>query len=207
MNLAEIKTGADEARAALREYKSAVAVRRSQRRAELDALIRQEDELVMSTYRLLAQGKRIINIRDTIEQGGIDDQGRPKLAVTRADQRTVTLNWRNSGRWAICGDDSPRKSWDHWFHSRTDCFDGGPIPQGVPRNTYRAVVPLIPAPLRPAADLSNYHILWEAEWRRVAPKDPALLKHIGGDLFIVVAVWDLTEVERMALGIRLSALP
>jgi hypothetical protein len=44
-------------------------------------------------------------------------------------------------------------------------------------------------------------ILWEASWTRV-PRldfDPALLEHIGGWLYLVREVWDLTEVERGAL--------
>lgn len=45
-------------------------------------------------------------------------------------------------------------------------------------------------------------ILWEAEWQAVPPKDPALLRHLGGDLYAVVAVWDLTELERAVLGGR-----
>lgn len=32
-----------------------------------------------------------------------------------------------------------------------------------------------------------------------APVDPALLKHIGGDLYAVVATWDLTDLERAVL--------
>lgn len=38
------------------------------------------------------------------------------------------------------------------------------------------------------------------EWRRVAPADPLLLKHITGRLFAVVAQWDLTEIERAIMN-------
>jgi hypothetical protein len=34
------------------------------------------------------------------------------------------------------------------------------------------------------------------------PEDPALLKHIGGDLYAVLAVWNLTELERAVLSGR-----
>lgn len=47
-------------------------------------------------------------------------------------------------------------------------------------------------------------MLFEAEWRPEPPKDPALLRHIGGDLYSVVAVWDLTELERAVLAGRLD---
>jgi hypothetical protein len=43
------------------------------------------------------------------------------------------------------------------------------------------------------------------EWRKVVPKDPYLLRRIGdGDMWVVVAHWDLTEVERAALAHRLN---
>jgi len=32
------------------------------------------------------------------------------------------------------------------------------------------------------------------------PRDPALIRHIRGDLWAVLAVWDLTELERAVLA-------
>lgn len=64
-------------------------------------------------------------------------------------------------------------------------------------------MPLIPVHLRPRHALDNYHVLWEAEWSRVVPRDPYLLRRIGNaDLWLVLAAWDLTEVERAALATR-----
>jgi hypothetical protein len=34
------------------------------------------------------------------------------------------------------------------------------------------------------------------------PGDPALLRPIGGDLYAVEAVWDLTELEQLVLSQR-----
>jgi len=68
------------------------------------------------------------------------------------------------------------------------------------------MVPLVPVHLRPKRGLANYHVLWEAEWERIVPRDPLLLRQIGrGDMWLVVAQWDLTEVERAALSARISA--
>jgi hypothetical protein len=61
-----------------------------------------------------------------------------------------------------------------------------------------AVVPIVPPQYRPKFKLSNYHILWEADWKRV-PVDPILLKHLGGSLYAVLASWDLTEIEQAVL--------
>ena len=64
------------------------------------------------------------------------------------------------------------------------------------------MVPIVPPQLRPHWGLHNYHILWEADWQKVPPRDPALLERIGGDLYAVLAVWDLTELERAVLAMR-----
>lgn len=70
----------------------------------------------------------------------------------------------------------------------------------------RAVVPLVPLDLRPKRGLANYHVLWEAVWEPAPPVDPMLLRRIGqGDLWVVCAAWDLTEVERAALAARIRA--
>jgi hypothetical protein len=39
-------------------------------------------------------------------------------------------------------------------------------------------------------------------WTWIAPEDPALIKHIRGDLWSVMAVWDLSELERLVLAQR-----
>ena len=85
-------------------------------------------------------------------------------------------------------------------------FPGGTLPT-YPGPSWEsrdgeARVPMVPAGLRPAHALSNYFTLWEATWSRIAPKDPALLKDIGDGLYIVLAVWDLTELERAVIGLR-----
>ena len=55
--------------------------------------------------------------------------------------------------------------------------------------------------------LTGYHVLWEAEWQQVVPRDPFLLRHIGGDLYSVVAAWDLTDLERSVIAARLRNRP
>jgi hypothetical protein len=52
--------------------------------------------------------------------------------------------------------------------------------------------------------MQNYHVLFEAVWSKAPPSDPFLLRRLGkGDLWLVLAMWDLTEVERAALAARL----
>lgn len=69
-----------------------------------------------------------------------------------------------------------------------------------------ALVPTPPLNLRPKRGLANYHVLWEAEWTRIVPHDPLLLRRIGrSDMWVVVAAWELTPVERAALATRITA--
>lgn len=66
----------------------------------------------------------------------------------------------------------------------------------------RAMVPNVPPALRPKFSLSGYLTLFEVEEWKTAPRppgDPALLKHIGGDLYAILAVWDLTPLEQAVL--------
>ena len=101
-----------------------------------------------------------------------------------------------------------RQTWvysmDEWPQQRNkrrnkvlpgDTFD---LPGWSSWKTLKAVVPTIPPDLRPKAKLSNYWILWEADWEEV-PTDPMLLRHLGGSMYAVMAQWDLTEVERAVL--------
>jgi hypothetical protein len=66
-----------------------------------------------------------------------------------------------------------------------------------------AMVPMVPPDVIKdgrGCDLAKHFVLWEVEsWAAAPPVDPMLLKPIGGDLYAVVAQWDLTELERAIL--------
>jgi hypothetical protein len=69
------------------------------------------------------------------------------------------------------------------------------------------MVPVVPPKHRPARGMGDRLVLWEVEnwtWRSTPrpPGDPALLRPIGGDLYAVEAVWDLTELEQLVLSQR-----
>lgn len=152
----------------------------------------------------MSLGRQLIRLSETIIAGGRRENGHPKLAVMRADIETVRMtswvsgqvrfqphetNWRKSHR-------APSKVLDFHFPARNE----GSMVEGI------SPVPLIPPQFRPGPRASNYHILWEVDrWQplrrtsRGRIGDPALLKHLRGDLWAVLAVWDLTEVEKAAL--------
>lgn len=190
MNLPTIEMPAEEARKEYLNYRRAI---HDERYAE-DAIIRK-------SYLELSKGNRIVNVRDAIKAAGANEDGSPKLAIARADDQFCYFQRSyGSGEVTFC-----HYRWFNRTHRREVFEDVLPVvPDAQWWNSMRSgrsVVPTIPLALRPSAALSNYHILWEAEWQQV-PVDPALLKRIQGDVFAVLEVWDLTEVERMALGLR-----
>lgn len=213
MNIPTITMDRAEARRAFLEYRSAVreALDREitlvdDRRAAAVAERRESDEALMRGYRQLSLGYQVIDLRRVLSEGGQDEQGRPRLAVARADEQQVHMDRARDGavtfsvRWTRQRSDhrDPRTQ-------RSLAFPAGTLPvlQSPTLVSADAVVPTIPPRLRPA-QLDRYHLLWEAEWRRVAPVDPALLRALGDGLYVVVATWDLTELERAVLGIRAS---
>ena len=211
MNLPTITMDRTEARKAFIEYRTAVrqsidkeAETYDERRREALARRRQTDEAMMKGYRLLSLGRIVVDLDRCIREGGEDEQFRPHLAVARADVERIDMTRSRDGavsftdsRWGRMGPRPGRGS-----RSQRDFnFPPGTLPSTVDRSIQsQAIVPTIPPHLRPDT-LDQYHVLWEAEWQVVPPKDPALLRALGGGLYAVVAVWDLTEIERTVLGL------
>ena len=160
---------------------------------------------IQRTYQLISQGKLVIRALASVTAAGVNEaDGLPKLAICRADATECYYRWHGDG-----GARFSMTAWARNSHRRTYIdFPAGSFPKPVEtsRSWSRAVaiVPLIPIDLRPKRGLENYHVLWEAVWQPAPPIDPMLLRRIGAaDLWIVVAAWELTEVERAALAARI----
>jgi hypothetical protein len=195
VNLATIEMEKGAAAAAVRSYRAAVRVARPLR----------EDLAALRGYRQLARGRRLISLEAAIAAGGT-------LAYEHREwngaMRTYALP-----KIAVC-DATAERCIYHGSHFSADqevnVRSGGLVGRWWVRNpaagsgwhpTVTTIVPTVPPDLRPAGGLGGYHILWEVEsWQAAQPpRDPALLKWIGGDLWAVLAVWDLTELERLIL--------
>lgn len=147
-------------------------------------------------YRQIARGNKVIQAIESVKQAGVDDLGRPKLALIRADAQLCYFRREHTtqGQQAVF-------SIDNGWQRRKGRIEIDGFSALSDRGA-RAIVPHIPVHLRPKSDLSNYHILWEADWQDV-PVDPMLLRRIGkGDAWVVLAAWDLTPVERAVLRAR-----
>lgn len=191
MNLTTIEMPVEEAKERLREYEEAL---RDQRTAE--------DEGIAMAYRAAARGMPVIQLSRCIEAGGFFDNGLPKLAIARANATTCWVRVRS-------GEDALVYADKQFAENRGSLVGTHTVRVPVPIEWRKwasgsTVVPLIPPKHRPKRTrISNFHILWEVEeWTRVPPVDPALIRHIRGDLWSVVATWDLTEIERAVLSAR-----
>jgi hypothetical protein len=200
MDLQPMTMQKEAAEAAFRDYRAAFMAERNRIDGEL-----------MRGYKALKDGKQLIRLSETITAGGVDEMGRPRLTIARADEAFSRFErGRRDGQ--VTFTTGPR--WGNRFVSAADrrfvlppgtlptVGEGDPFDDG---SRWMADMPIIPPRLRPRHDLKGYHVLWEPVWRlnrTRAPGDPALLKRIGGDLFAVLAMWDLTDLERAVLEMR-----
>jgi hypothetical protein len=179
-----------------------------------------EDEQIKRGYRSAAKGFPVLRLSETIASGGYFDSGLPKIAIARADAKLCVVeresNWRSSPEhdFVFCDDE--------WHENRGALIGQHTVKVTVPfiepratamarrMSTGQTIVPIIPPELRPKPRrMRGFHILFEVEeWKPLrrrggaVPGDPALLRHIGGDLWSVVGVWDLTDLERAVLSGR-----
>lgn len=160
------------------------------------------DQEIQRAYQLIAQGRMVIKALESITLSGVNAQGWPKLAIMRADQSQCHFNTDHSGN----GGTFQSQRWVRGKISASLNIHVD-IP-GVPKQLHQtaiAIVPSCPLSHRPKRGLANYHILWEAEWTKIVPRDPFLLRRIGkADLWLVVHMWELTEVERGAMATRIK---
>jgi hypothetical protein len=193
VDLHRISMHPGEARRAYREY------RRSMRRWGDP-----ENEQIVRGYQALARGRQLISLRAAMRTAGLDEAGLPRVAVCRADARWCFTEGVQLDGGVIFRMDrvSPDRDASRRVRLPPGTFRR---PERFAWQTHRAMVPIVPAPLRPSRSLSRFHVLWDVEWRPVPPEDPALLQHVGGDLYAVFAVWNLTDLERAVLSERMMS--
>lgn len=199
---ATIQMSVPQARAKVAEYVKAVRERHHA-----------EDVAILRGYRALAKGHAVIDLPHVISLGGVFENGLPRLAVATASHEFVNVRRQEDGRVRFMPSADPpnarkrdvyvmpvstlpvmtrpesRWFWEHPWSGRM-----------------RAMVPHVPPSLRPVHSLDGYVTLFEVEnWKLdpTAPADPALLKHIGGDLYAVLATWDLSPLEQSVLNGRI----
>lgn len=204
MNVETIEMPVDEAKEKWREYRDACK----------DSPENKFLQDMKKIYNALGQGRKIIDIDKVMIKGGLHSGiYDPRLAVARADfeygyfryeKETIRFFGSNDNHvWADSYERPP---------AHNVSVAGFPALPESETNRYAssrqrfAPRPMIPPLALPKANLSNYHILWEVdEWKDiVVPKDPWLLRRLTPRLFVVLAGWDLTELERAVIAGRMG---
>ncbi len=83
MNVPLIEVTKTESLRKLEEYKS---LNQSQKT--------REDERLEALYRAVSKGARVINVANAFKVSGLNEKGQPKLALARADQKTIWFHPR-----------------------------------------------------------------------------------------------------------------
>jgi hypothetical protein len=217
MDLQTIELPRAEARERFIEYRHAVHRRHDD-----------EDAAIMRGYRAMARGSALISLSACIQKGGVDNRGRPRLAVGKATATKVYLASRlATGSVTFCTKlyqegRAPNNSVDVRtlpagtlpvipqdrvdsvaYHDREAVLG---IIDYEARNPWATIMPNVPPRFRPARGLHLYDVLFEVDkWSRANPvvtRDPALIRRLAGDLYVVCAQWDLTDLERHVLAGR-----
>ncbi len=201
---------------AIDKYKAAELYRKYQTHKHYETDI---DREIKRAYREIAKGGVVIQAIDAIKRAGLNEQGLPKLALARATATHCFIERKRDGGMTM-RDTNPNRSLRRGSRAGKEIrkysaasFDFPPTsfpiydPQHghrVNQTNHKAIIPMIPIHLRPKRGIENYHILWEADWEAI-PVDPYLLRRLGmGDLWLICAAWDLTEVERAAMSSRVA---
>jgi len=212
MNVTAIEMDPEVAKEKLAEYRNVLSKKHKQ-------AIDDEFMSIEQAYKELAKGTPLINPFQAIRGCGWRPDGRPVLAMARADQKLCDFRLgRDSRRW------DPDKHVYHGqfapceftFQARKERWDSQRArnlsitvpnvkvqPPVEPREG-TAMIPLVPAEAYPSSGrlaLEKHFILWEVEdWDAAPPVDPMLLRPIGGDLYAVIHQWNLTEIERVVIA-------
>jgi hypothetical protein len=203
MDLDTITMDPDVARKKVTEYRNAAKESHSK-----------EDAAIARGYLHAAEGRPLIRLTEAIRAGGRDENGRPNLAVAKADEKWCYLisdRPDTETRYRMVGAPDRRTASSRFWNDgktvqtfRFPTVDGAKIDNAWAG--MRSQVPIVPPGLRPTkGGLHLYHVLWEVEeWAPEPrpPSDPALIRQIAGDLWAVFGTWDLTDLERAVLGGR-----
>ena len=186
---------------------------RRQLQAVRKALHRKADaeyQALEAGYKELANGRPLLNVAAAIHACPLDEKQRPRLAIARADRRRVKVSrsWRDNYATVTfdCAYDQMRGR--RPARSELTFPVPEPVRDGNRGSVGYALVPIVPPAIKGIHDLSRCHILWEVEaWadqrQDVGPdEDPLLLRHLHGELYVVLGQWDLTPLEQAVMAGR-----
>jgi len=176
---------------------------------------------LLKVYGHLKHNGRIIDIYESFQKAGVDDNLDPKLAIVRADAhgRSCYIYKYNNGS-CLFSIERKRDSWSVSVSKTVgdirlpaSTFDWTKDDLDSDLRHRKCGVPLIPPRVNLAISCrimpQHYYILFEPEgWvtykaKPHAPRDPILGKMLTPNLFGVLATWELTDLEAKIIEGRL----
>lgn len=176
-----------------------------------------KDKAVATAYQAIQEGRQLIDLRKSIikawrDRHSVHDwlDNVPPVALTRGDLSGTLVTCRSTANQNIeyvAGAGTFRRpTWNLKFEALRTGVWGDSNRKLIREGRTRAphVPPYIATRI---GDLAGKLLFWEASWvyserYAVQPRttDPALLEHVAGDLYAVVATWELSALEAAALG-------
>jgi hypothetical protein len=191
----------EEANVLYREYREALRTHRDQYLHDLKTV-----------YGHMKHGRAVLDVWQAFRDSGLDANGDPKIAICRSDAARCTLRKSPDGGarfmavdgWKALKEDVSLPAGSFTWSRGEPTYQGGP--RVILREKLATVVPVVPAKFLPKTGLNNFYTLWEVEkWDLVTPPvDPMLLRRVSPNMFVVMATWDLTEIERAVLRGRIA---
>lgn len=155
-------------------------------------------------YNQIKSGKKVIDIFKVIQKGGVHENFHPKLAIAQAKTKKITCEYFQHGLVKFINDDSWRRRISTADVILENCLPKFQMQNSFANQKITAPVPLIPPKFLPKVLTEDYYILWEVDvWKMIPPTDPWLLRRITKTMFVVLAGWDLTEIEKAVMAGRM----
>lgn len=163
------------------------------------------DMAVVAALTAVQDGHTLVDLGTVIARGGkspsYTNSKMPSLTLAPAFAKEVSMRVWHDGEMTLKAGRG-RHSWKleiqsgYTFDRKNDAISYNGV----------ATVPGMPPEIRKIAK-PDHLLLWEPEWRKVGsqiqrpPRDPALLEQLSGNLYVVLATWDLTPLEAAALAV------
>lgn len=192
--------------------KAEARVRLKALRANMHATADSEYKALEKFYVQAGQGRKVVDLDKAFIAAPIDAKGRPLLAVARAHAAECMMRWNKQETEIQFFSYVKERSWTRPFRDYLRVDMGRLMPaqrnaEGRPTEDPWcidgwALLPTVPPEVRAKfRSLNGYHILWEVpQWAKRShmkvPRDPFLLRHVVGNLYAVMAEWEITEIER-----------
>lgn len=159
-------------------------------------------------YTQLKKGALVLDINEVFKKSGVRQYNfHPKLAIAQVTTKKVYCRYWEDGKVRFLNQNH------FWLCKKHDVEIKNALPE-IPKDIPKSPgwnelrlsgpVPIVPPQFLPKKVTKDYYVLWEVEtWTPEPPKDPYLLKRITNNMFVVLAAWDLTKIERAAMRGRI----